>query len=131
MIKFKFYARLILLHKSNPLDCEGYHNHITEDKKLSDTTNGIAVIVIVIVFVFLIGGRGMLVDKQVAINTMEAQGFTDVKITDKAWFLVEFRGCGSDDTVRFEVTATNPNGQRVDCLVCADWPFKGATIRYR
>lgn len=91
----------------------------------------IIVIVFVIVIVFLIGGRGMLVDEQVAIDTMEAQGFTNVEVTDKAWLFVGYRGCGSDDTTRFEVTATNSNGQQVDCLVCADWPFKGATIRYK
>ena len=43
-----------------------------------------------------------------------------MEVTDKAWFLVGFRGCGSDDAARFEVTATNPNDQEVDCIVCAD-----------
>ena len=54
-----------------------------------------------------------------------------MEVTDKTWFLVGFRGCGSDDAARFEVTATNPNDQEVDCIVCADWPFKGSTIRYK
>ena len=99
---------------------------------MSDNATGsIVILVVAIVFVFLVGGRGMLVDEQVAINTMEAQGFTDVEVISKAWFFVGLRGCGGDDAARFEVTATNSNGQRVDCLVCADWPFKGATIRYK
>ena len=98
---------------------------------MSDNAAGIIVIVIVIAFVALAGGRGMFVSEQVAIDTMETQGFTDVEVTGKAWLFVGLRGCGNDDAARFEVTATNSNGQRVDCLVCADWPFKGATIRYR
>ena len=86
---------------------------------------------IVIIFLILIAGRGMLVDEQVAIETMEAQGFSDVVVEESAWFLVGFRGCGNDDAAKFEVSANNSNGQRVDCIVCADWPFKGSTIRYK
>lgn len=85
----------------------------------------------VLALVFLGVGRGMLVDEQVAVDTMEAQGFTNVEVTDKAWFAVGLRGCGSDDTAKFEVTAINSNGQEVECLVCADWPLKGSTIRYK
>ena len=98
---------------------------------MSDTIAGLIAVLIVIVLMVLAGGRGMLVSEQTAIDTMETQGFTNVEVTDKAWFLVGFRGCGSDDAARFEVTAINPNGQEVDCIVCADWPFKGSTIRYK
>ncbi len=85
--------------------------------------------VIIIVVGLLDGSCGMMVDQSEAICTMENQGYTDVKVTDKSIFFLTLRGCGSGDAAKFDVTATNPAGKQVNMFVCAGWPFKGATTR--
>jgi len=74
---------------------------------------------------------GLFAKKDVAIRTLENQGFADVLIVDKAWFFVGFRGCDATDAARFTAIAKNPRDKEVTIYVCAGWPFKGGTIRSR
>lgn len=78
-------------------------------------------------FVFVM--PGVFIDEDVAIRTLETQGFSDVRITGKRIFFVGIGGCGKGDDARFSAVATNPIGKEVEVFVCAGWPFKGATVR--
>lgn len=51
-------------------------------------------------------------------------GFTNIETHGYAFF-----SCGDDDTFKTKFTATNPQGKRVEGVVCSSW-FKGATIRF-
>jgi len=73
-----------------------------------------------------------MVNQQVAVDAMQGAGFTDIQIVDKHTVFVDLQGCSAEDVVKFDVAATNSRGERVsNAYVCAGWPFKGATIRYR
>ncbi len=98
------------------------------DDKL--TVIGFVLIVTVILLGVSLPGL-LLVDESTAVRALEIQGFSDVRITGRHWFLVGMRGCSDSDVVKFDATATNPRGDRVELFVCAGWPFKGATIRTR
>lgn len=76
-------------------------------------------------------GIGMFVDPRDAIRTLEAQGYSDVEITHRAWFLVGFRGCDKSDAARFTAKATNPAGRATEVYVCRGAWFKGGTIRVK
>jgi hypothetical protein len=88
------------------------------------------VIFIALAIVFEVG-IGHLVPRSEAVQAAQVQGFTHVRVTSAHYAFVDVRGCGSDDTTKFNVTAVNPAGQSVSFYVCAGWPFKGATIRYK
>lgn len=72
---------------------------------------------------------GTMVDEKIAIETLEKQGFSNVTILEKQWFLVGWRGCANGDAAKFIASAINPRNQTVELYVCIGWPFKGATIR--
>tara|TARA_B100000508_G_C11435908_1_gene266012 strand:+ start:956 stop:1234 length:279 start_codon:yes stop_codon:yes gene_type:complete len=74
-------------------------------------------------------GRGALVGDAKVYTALENLGFTEIQVTDKAWFLVGMRGCSERDAAMFTATAVNPVGKRVTTTVCVGWPFKGATVR--
>lgn len=97
-------------------------------EKSSDSVFGIMILVMTAILFFALA-RGIFVSEDSAINSLETQGYSDVKITDSAWFMVGIRGCNQRDAARFTATATNPVGQEVEIYVCAGWPFKGGTIR--
>jgi hypothetical protein len=59
-----------------------------------------------------------LVDKEKAIKVLEYQGYSDINIVDKSWFMVGWRGCSNGDAVRFTVEAINPVGSKVKIYVC-------------
>ena len=86
---------------------------------------------LVIVLLLVIGScsRGAFVNQDVAVKALDTQGYSNVKITDRAWFAVGMRGCDEKDAARFTATATNPIGKKVQVYVCTGWIFKGATIR--
>ncbi|MDP3778616.1 MAG: hypothetical protein Q8R30_01030 [bacterium] len=71
---------------------------------------------------------GLFIGEQIAIRALENQGFANVRIVDKQWFLVGMRGCGRD-AAKFTARAVNPAQREVDIFVCVGWPFKGATVR--
>lgn len=73
---------------------------------------------------------GLLAKEDGVVRLLEAQGFSDIKITDREWFAVGFRGCENTDSAKFNFTAIGPNGDPVtDLFVCKGLVFKGYTLR--
>lgn len=58
-------------------------------------------------------------------EALEAQGMTDVQIVGYAPF-----SCSKDDGTSTGFTATNPQGRRVEGVVCCGWLFKNCTVRW-
>lgn len=85
--------------------------------------------VLAFIFTLLITSRGLFVSNDIAINALEDQGYTNVEITNKHWFMFGLIGCADSDAAKFDVIATNPSGNKVELYVCSGWPFKGSTIR--
>jgi len=83
---------------------------------------------LVIILSFSAGCRGVFASESQAVRALENAGYSDVKITDHHWVLVGLQGCGAD-AAKFDATAINPTGRKVDVYVCVGWPLKGATIR--
>lgn len=82
-----------------------------------------------LVLIFAGCSRGALVREDVAIRALEDQGFSDVKVTEHAWFWLGVRGGHKDDAARFTCQAKNPAGKEVTMYVFSGWLFGGATIR--
>jgi hypothetical protein len=61
---------------------------------------------------------------------LKDEGYANITIIQKDGFIVEFRGCGSEDAAKFTATALNPRNESVTVYVCAGWIFKGATVRH-
>jgi|DEB0MinimDraft_3_1074331.scaffolds.fasta_scaffold330730_2 hypothetical protein len=59
-----------------------------------------------------------------AVHAAESAGLTEVNVEGWAWF-----GCGEDDDFRYNVSATNINGDHVDATVCCGI-VKSCTVRY-
>ena len=72
---------------------------------------------------------GCLEHEDTAIRALETQGFSNIRIVDKGFLFVRFKGGGNDDNVKFTAYATNPAGENVTVCVFAGWPWKGATVR--
>lgn len=72
---------------------------------------------------------GAWVEPQVATRALDAQGYSDIHITDQSWFFVGWQGCGAGDNVRFTAKAKNPAGKPTEVYVCSGFFFKGSTIR--
>ena len=85
--------------------------------------------VFVILLVILSVCRGSFVNEETVISAIENQGYSNVTVTDHAWFLVGYRGCDAHDAARFTVTAINPVGREVEIYACSGFPFKKITIR--
>ena len=82
---------------------------------------------------FCLVGCGVMIDKGRAISTMKSAGYKDVTVTAEHGVAPSWNGCGHDDDAAFDVTATNPAGQRVNATVCCGWGLiaeKGCTIRH-
>lgn len=95
-------------------------------------SSGTMTIIVLILGVTIILGSlfgGLMVNKEVAIKAAQIQGFTNIKVLDKAWFFIPLRGGDRGDSARFLVEATNPAGATVQFYVFSGWLFKGATIR--
>ena len=58
-------------------------------------------------------------------NALYSAGYTDVALTGYAYF-----GCGKDDTFATGFRAKNPQGNRVEGVVCCGFVGKGCTIRF-
>ncbi len=87
------------------------------------------VLVFVVLCIFVSLFKGVFVKEDVALRTARINGFTEIKVVDKAWFLPMIRGCSQRDAVRFTVKARNYQGENVEFYVCSGWLFKAATIR--
>ncbi|MBX4198269.1 hypothetical protein KW782_02940 [Candidatus Parcubacteria bacterium] len=97
--------------------------------KLRDHLLRIGVVLIVCLVIFLAIARGIFASPDTARRALETQGFSDIEITDHAWFMISLRGGDKNDAARFKAKATNPAGKRVEVYVFTGWPFKGGTIR--
>lgn len=84
---------------------------------------------IALLIIGAVTSRGTFADEATARNALETQGYSNITITNHAWFAVGLRGCAEKDAARFDATATNPAGRAVKVYVCTGFPFKGATIR--
>lgn len=84
---------------------------------------------VVAIVLWLVFCRGIIVNQDVAVRTLETQGFSDIQVAGSAWFLVGFRGCDAHDATRFTMRAKNPLGTEVNVYVCTGAFFKGGTIR--
>lgn len=73
---------------------------------------------------------GNSIPQERAVKALEAQGFSDVKITKRSVVFVNFCGCDQSDIVKFDAMVTNSRGERVHLIVCGGI-FKGMTIRYK
>ncbi|MCK9273016.1 hypothetical protein M0P65_05710 [Candidatus Gracilibacteria bacterium] len=83
-----------------------------------------------VVFILLVEfSRGIFADINLAIKSLEKQGYSNVEVTNMDWFFVGFRGCDMGDAAKITTNATNPAGKQTEIFVCTGWPFKGATIR--
>ncbi len=92
-------------------------------------------LVIVGAIVFLAAGcdaaLGAQVQPEQAISAMASAGYANVSIVSRDNWLVDLKGCASEDNALFNMAATNPRGEVVtNAYVCVGWPWKGATIRY-
>ncbi len=101
----------------------------------SDWYNDRFVVVLYIVFIlavlFIAFGRGVFVNQNVAVRTLEAQGYSNIQIVNHAWFAVGFRGCDQNDAARFTAKVINPAGKPAEVYVCTGVIFKGGTVRVR
>ena len=89
----------------------------------------VAALVLLVIFMFFgLYGCGAMTPESKAINAAEDAGYTNVEIIDKAYALIELRGCGDSDNARFTVRGTNPAGKVRTFYVCAG-VLKGGTIR--
>lgn len=92
---------------------------------------GLFILVLVVAAAFLGVGRGVFASEDLAVRTLEAQGYSDIKITDHDWFFVGLRGCDEKDAARFTAEVTNPAGKPANVYVCTGAFFKGGTVRVR
>lgn len=78
----------------------------------------------------LLVGCGEMIDKNVAVQTMENAGFKDVRVTGQHGIAPGWYGCGEDDAVAFDVNGKNPAGKQVSATVCCGLVLKNCTVRY-
>ncbi|KKW34314.1 MAG: hypothetical protein UY79_C0002G0009 [Parcubacteria group bacterium GW2011_GWA2_53_21] len=90
--------------------------------------NIVIFITIIPILAFTCLGLFLVNRTEPVVEATEKQGYADVVITGRTWFLVGFRGCGGDDAVKFDAQATNALGRRVDLILCTGF-FKGVTVR--
>jgi hypothetical protein len=72
---------------------------------------------------------GYFVNENKAIETSQAFGFSNSKITKEYRIFSTFAGCDKHDSAGFAINATNSKGENVNLLVCCGLIFKGCTIR--
>lgn len=91
---------------------------------------------VIIIAAFLLSfffgyGRGIFIGKDVAIRAIEAQGYGNIDVTDRAWFRIGINGCNMTDAVRFMAKVTNSAGKPEEVFVCTDKRlfFDGGTVR--
>lgn len=86
-----------------------------------------------VVLFALISGCGSLIDNSVPIKAMESAGYTNVVVKDNHYIVPHLFGCDVNDGAAFPVEADNPNGKRIEAVVCCNHnyiSFKACTIRY-
>lgn len=92
------------------------------------------IVVIILLIGFVVGLRGVFVSTDKAMQAAEVQLATDnLELSRKHIMFVHWRGCDKNDVAMFRVLPyTNAQGKTVDnAIVCAGWPFKGITVRFK
>ena len=87
----------------------------------------------VVIFVIVISvscGRGFLVGEQRVTTAAEKAGLQSARIISSHRIWPVFFGCDKHDAAGFKVEGINPNGMKVDAMVCCGWILKGCTMRY-
>jgi len=85
--------------------------------------SGCTVVLIVLGITLALGYGGACSRPGRSTETLQNQGYTNVKITGYRFF-----GCG-DESFHDGFEATSPSGVKVTGVVCSGW-FKGSTIRF-
>lgn len=76
-------------------------------------------------------GCGELVGNERAVETLKAEGYSDIHINAQHGISPHLvGGCGADDDVAFDATAKNPKGMTTDITVCCGVVIKGCTLRH-
>lgn len=75
-------------------------------------------------------GLKMSVNSDDAVKAAGAFGFRDVDVTDVNRIFPSLAGCGNDDMVSVNMTATSTDGRKVDIVACGG-VWKGWTVRLR
>lgn len=88
-------------------------------------------LVLVIAAVAIFGGVFTSTTK--AQHIAQTQLSPQAEVAGKTIFFVGMRGCDRYDSAMFRVKPyTGVNGQIVDnAIICAGWPFKGYTVRFK
>lgn len=63
------------------------------------------------------------------LNVATNLGFSNPKVVDRSYFLVSYRGCGGEDSIRYTVNAINPINKPATLNICCGLIFKGCTMR--
>jgi uncharacterized membrane protein len=79
------------------------------------------VLIVVVVFMVVLSGCS---NGEKARQALESAGYTSIKTDGYAWF-----SCSDDDFYQTKFTAVNPQGKRVNGVVCSGMFFKKSTIR--
>lgn len=89
----------------------------------------LAAIGAIVGFVYLTN-PGLAYSYEEAANAVRKNGYTNVVVLDRDdWFIRGWwGGCGKDDDVKFDVTATNASGEFVELTACAQFG-KGFVVR--
>jgi hypothetical protein len=70
---------------------------------------------------------GAFIDPQIAIEALDAQAYTDIRIIDRTWLFVGLHGCDGRDRVKFTAAVKDPAGRPIEVYVCSGF-FGGATL---
>lgn len=75
-------------------------------------------------------GCGVIVDESTGAAALNAEGWSEVNVTEKHFIVPLFYGCDKNDSVAFEARGLNPAGRPSSAVVCCGAFFKGCTIRH-
>ncbi|OGZ06074.1 MAG: hypothetical protein A2845_01515 [Candidatus Lloydbacteria bacterium RIFCSPHIGHO2_01_FULL_49_22] len=79
-----------------------------------------------LLMILALGTRGYFVNDDIANQTLEPFGYTNIKVIDKSILIMS--GCVRGDSARLTVSATSPQGKSITLYVCTSWPFGRNTI---
>jgi len=88
----------------------------------------LAAVAITAVILVIFIPTGIWISPKAADRALVTQGYSDVQITDRAYYFLGFRGGSASDSVRFTCKAKNPAGKVVTVYVFTGW-WKYSTIR--
>ncbi len=100
-----------------------------------DFEGWITLIALLLFVVFGIFGdpiKGSFVSNGKALEVARSEFGQNVEIESKSSWFVHWKGCDKTDVAIYRIAPFEQNGVVVDnAIVCAGWPFKGFTPRYK